>query len=85
MQIVLNTTVAQDVILNRLLTKTNEAFIAEGREPLADVPALVSYVLINAVQSYRREQIAEDLAAIGDVYTNGTNAQRNAIRDAAGV
>lgn len=85
MQITLNTTAAQDAILTRLLTKVNEERAAQQLAPLADVPALITYVLTNAVTSYRDQQLAEDLAAIGVVYTTGTNAQRTAIKTAAGV
>jgi hypothetical protein len=85
MVITLNTTAGQDAILTRLLTKTNTELAAAGQPTLADIPALIVYVLTNAVQSYRGQQIAEDIGAIAEVYTNGTNAQRNAIKTAAGV
>lgn len=85
MVITLNTTAAQDVILNRLLTKTNADLVAQQQAPLADVPALVTYVLTNAVQSYKQQQFLEDAVAINAVYINGTNAQRSAIKTAAGL
>lgn len=85
MTITLTTTAAQDAILARLLTKTNADLVAQGQAALVDVPALVTYILTNAVQSYRKEQIMEDLGAVGDVFINGTNAQRTAIKTTAGV
>jgi hypothetical protein len=87
MDITLTTTAAQDTILERLRLKTNAERAAQEPPlaPLVDVKALVVSILTNAVQSYRQQQIAEDLAAVGAVYEAGTNAQRTAIRTAAGL
>lgn len=86
-EIVLTTTTTQDAILERLRQKINAARAAEGLAPLADVPALVRYVLGNAVVSYREQQWAEDVTAVGGVYLDPatTAATRQAIRDAAGI
>jgi hypothetical protein len=85
MVITLTTTAAQDAILDRLRVDTNVDRAAQQLAPLADVPALVTYVLTNAVLSYRQQQLASDAAAIEAIYVNGTNAQRNAIKTAAGL
>ena len=52
---------------------------------LADIPALVTVVMTNAVIAYRLQQIAEDMVLVGEAYEAGNNALRLAVRTAAGI
>lgn len=87
MTINLTTTAAQDVILERLRVKTNleRAALSPPLSALADIPALVTNILTDAVLSYRSQQLGEDAAAVSAVYIAGSNATRTAIRTAAGL
>ncbi len=87
MTITLTTTAAQDVILERLRVRTNGDRAAQTPPlaPLADIPALVTAVLTNAVLSYRQQQTAEDIALVGAAYDAGNAAVKTAIRNAAGL
>lgn len=85
MVITLTTTAPQDAILQRLLTKVNAGRVAIGQAALADVPALVTFLLVTSVQQYRDQQLSEDASAVSDAYVAGDVTKRQAIKTAAGV
>jgi hypothetical protein len=85
MDITLSTTAAQDAILERLRVKTNEERALQELPALADIPALVRSILVSAVQSYRQQQTAEDIAAIAAAYEAAGASKRAEILSASGV
>lgn len=85
MTITITTTTGQDTVLQRLLAKVNANRAAASQPPLADVPALVVFLLTSDLQAFRDQQISEDASAIADAYVSGDATKRQALRVAAGV
>ncbi len=86
-QYTITTNAQEDAALTFALAKHN-AERANRTPPLAalDMATFVDNVLFRAVLiSYRQQQFDEEATSVRTVYVGGTQAQRNAIKTAAGL
>jgi len=83
----LTTTARQDQALAFLLTRTNQERAAQSPPlpPLADVPALLLYILQGAVQNYVQQHQGERKNVVAAALDSATNAQLTTVASTLGV
>lgn len=79
--ITINTTPAQDAVIQRIVDKVNTERASQNPPlPALDISGYVQHILTEAFKSWKSQQDDEDVSSMKAAWASATPAERNQIR-----